>query len=200
MHPLPRKHTHPHSHLRTLASPTHRHTHPQKTRSRAQFPEQPTCNERHCIRHHTSIRDPWATGASTRVFWLFSNRFGSWGKTLLIAAVIGSPKFTANQNFLGPKFQPRGGMEKRKHSHTHIHLHTNFRPFTHSPPSPHSHPLTHIHTTACLWETHVAPKTCGRQQQEETQMRDCRVGEWVKFHNIEVQRSSQLLKPSTSNA
>ena len=29
-------------------------------------------------------------------------------------------------------------------------------------------------------------------------MRDCRVGEWVKFHEIEVQRSSQLLKPSMS--
>ena len=44
----------------------------------------------------------------------------------------------------------------------------------------------------------VGAKTCGRQQQEEAQMRDCRVGEGVKFHEIEVQRSSQLLKPSTS--
>ena len=30
------------------------------------------------------------------------------------------------------------------------------------------------------------------------EMRDCRVGEWVKFQHIEVQRSSQLLKPSTT--
>ena len=30
------------------------------------------------------------------------------------------------------------------------------------------------------------------------EMRDCRVGEWVKFQHIEIQRSSQLLKPSTT--